>query len=224
MAAMASSCVARVVAAAAAARPTQQRQQRGVVAVVGGRVKGLGGASALGGMRSGRSGCAAAAALSRSEGVAMAAGKDEGVAVAVAVTAAAAAATGAAEENATGVADKPFDYALASTALMATFAIAFWAEPASAADLAAQMGDVSADGMPHELCSVAGSEIPFWANMVKYVRFSISIMVRVDTFHVILQRIFSAYCAVHCTVFCKTLLAAACTAHVTNLTPGSEQP
>ena len=69
-----------------------------------------------------------------------------------------------------------FDLTLASTALMATFAVAFFAatEPASAADVA---NSVEGTVPTHELWTLAGGEVPFWANMVKYARFSISIMV-----------------------------------------------
>lgn len=72
--------------------------------------------------------------------------------------------------------EKPLDLRLASIALMTTFALAYFAapDPAAAADLA-QYGD-HADGT-QQLWSVAGGEVPFWANMVKYARFSISIMV-----------------------------------------------
>jgi len=82
-------------------------------------------------------------------------------------------------DEAAGESNLPFDYALAGTALMATFAFAFFAaaEPSSAGELV-RLGGEGADGLgPHELWSVAGSEIPFWVNMVKYARFSISIMV-----------------------------------------------
>ena len=62
--------------------------------------------------------------------------------------------------------------AAAATALFAAFAFAFFAgvDPAIAADSL----DVDA---PREVFSLAGGEVPFWANMVKYARFSISIMV-----------------------------------------------
>ena len=62
--------------------------------------------------------------------------------------------------------------AVAATALFAAFAFAFFAgvDPAVAADSL----DVDA---PSEVFSLAGGEVPFWANMVKYARFSISIMV-----------------------------------------------
>jgi hypothetical protein len=57
-------------------------------------------------------------------------------------------------------------------ALFATFAVAFFAaDPAFAADADAH----AAAGAP--LFDLAGGEVPFWANMVKYARFSISIMV-----------------------------------------------
>lgn len=150
-------------------------------------MKGLGGgASDLGGMRmrkTNKSGCAAAAALSRSESVAMTGsvviGGEDAAASIIADDAAAATGTEDAMLNDDVVddEDRPLDLTLASTALMATFAFAFFAaaEPSSAADLA-QMGGDHAEGA-HELWSVAGSEVPFWANMVKYARFSISIMV-----------------------------------------------
>ena len=58
-------------------------------------------------------------------------------------------------------------------ALFATFAVAFFAaDPAFAADADAH---ARAAGAP--LFDLAGGEVPFWANMVKYARFSISIMV-----------------------------------------------
>ena len=58
-------------------------------------------------------------------------------------------------------------------ALFATFAVAFFAaDPAFAADADAH---ARAGGAP--LFDLAGGEVPFWANMVKYARFSISIMV-----------------------------------------------
>ena len=68
-------------------------------------------------------------------------------------------------------------------ALFAAFTVAFFAaDPASAADMAAD-GMNTVDGLNNvdvsstELFTLAGSEVPFWANMVKYARFSISIMV-----------------------------------------------
>ena len=57
-------------------------------------------------------------------------------------------------------------------ALFATFAVAFFAaDPAFAADATRTRGGGRA------LFDLAGGEVPFWANMVKYARFSISIMV-----------------------------------------------
>lgn len=127
-------------------------------------------------MRRRGSECAAAAAVrDRFENISMTEGDGKWGEGAVGPAAAGMAATGS--EVATSGEEKPLDLTLASTALMATFAFAFFAgaEPASAADLA-QMSGEHADGA-HELWSVAGGEVPFWANMVKYARFSISIMV-----------------------------------------------
>ena len=184
-----SSCAARGVVAAS--RPAQAAQRtsfaRGGNVVV---VKGLGcGTSGLTMRR--RRGSAGCAALNRSEGVAaaMKGGDDSNVdGESMTASAAAAAAAGLEEEDETtmmahhGEAEKPFDLTLASTALMATFAFAFFAEPSCAADLAQQMGgggDIDGANVAgaHELWSVAGGEVSFWANMVKYARFSISIMV-----------------------------------------------
>ena len=67
------------------------------------------------------------------------------------------------------------DREIAAAALFATFAFAFFAgaEPSVAADAGAALDhDATA-----QLWQVAGGEVPFWANMVKYARFSISIMV-----------------------------------------------
>ena len=63
--------------------------------------------------------------------------------------------------------------AVAATALFAAFAFAFFAgvDPAVATD------SLDAIDAPREVFSLAGGEVPFWANMVKYARFSISIMV-----------------------------------------------
>ena len=84
-------------------------------------------------------------------------------------------------------ADAPLDLETAAPALFAAFAFAFFcaAEPAAAASLAdgTSSGSVldggasSAEFGTQALWSVAGGEVPFWANMVKYARFSISIMV-----------------------------------------------
>ena len=83
--------------------------------------------------------------------------------------------------------DAPLDLETAAPALFAAFAFAFFcaAEPAAAASLAdgTSSGSVldggasSAEFGTQALWSVAGGEVPFWANMVKYARFSISIMV-----------------------------------------------
>ena len=67
------------------------------------------------------------------------------------------------------------DREIAAAALFATFAFAFFAgaEPSVAAEAGAALDhDATA-----QLWQVAGGEVPFWANMVKYARFSISIMV-----------------------------------------------
>ena len=49
---------------------------------------------------------------------------------------------------------------------------------AFAADAASGLADnVVVGGDGNELWTLAGGEVPFWANMVKYARFSISIMV-----------------------------------------------
>ena len=84
--------------------------------------------------------------------------------------------------------DAPLDLETAAPALFAAFAFAFFcaAEPAAAA--AASLADGTSSGSvldgassaefgTQALWSVAGGEVPFWANMVKYARFSISIMV-----------------------------------------------
>ena len=64
--------------------------------------------------------------------------------------------------------------AVAATALFATFAFAFFA----GADPAVAMDHSGMDlTQSHEVFQTAGGEVPFWANMVKYARFSISIMV-----------------------------------------------
>ena len=64
--------------------------------------------------------------------------------------------------------------AVAATALFATFAFAFFA----GADPAVAMDHSGMDlTQSHELFQTAGGDVPFWANMVKYARFSISIMV-----------------------------------------------
>jgi hypothetical protein len=74
-------------------------------------------------------------------------------------------------------------------ALFAAFTLAFFAaDPTLAAtmdgadglnnyDTLNNLDSITSSNSQHELFSVAGSEIPFWANMVKYARFSISIMV-----------------------------------------------
>jgi len=55
-------------------------------------------------------------------------------------------------------------------------------EPAAASTLSDNADGLSlgagaaAGAGPHELYQLAGDNIPFWANMVKYARFSISIM------------------------------------------------
>eukprot|EP00227_Mantoniella_beaufortii_P015517 CAMPEP_0197576706 /NCGR_PEP_ID=MMETSP1326-20131121/1626_1 /TAXON_ID=1155430 /ORGANISM="Genus nov. species nov., Strain RCC2288" /LENGTH=239 /DNA_ID=CAMNT_0043139667 /DNA_START=73 /DNA_END=792 /DNA_ORIENTATION=+ len=187
MAALMTSCAARP-CTLAAARPTQQRVSaaRVVGGAGGGAVpNGLGASSVLGlglGLNTRRRGGAGCAALSRSEEV-------------VSMSAAAAAGGGAAaEERAWDVATSvegaaeedehsSLDLSLAKTALLAAGAFAFLAVTAAEPATAAQLSDHAdaALGMsaaaPHELWSVAGSEVPFWANMVKYARFSISIMV-----------------------------------------------
>ena len=64
--------------------------------------------------------------------------------------------------------------AVAATALFATFAFAFFA----GADPAVAMDHSGMDlTQSHEVFQTAGGDVPFWANMVKYARFSISIMV-----------------------------------------------
>ena len=84
----------------------------------------------------------------------------------------AAPATRAGEEEEELDATETDSTAVAATALFAAFAFAFFAgvDPAIAGDSL----DVDA---PREVFSLAGGEVPFWANMVKYARFSISIMV-----------------------------------------------
>jgi len=64
-------------------------------------------------------------------------------------------------------------------ALFAAFAVAFFADPACAADAADTFSnlDVGSTADPSAVFDLAGGEVPFWANMVKYARFSISIMV-----------------------------------------------
>ena len=63
-------------------------------------------------------------------------------------------------------------------ALFATFAVAFFAaDPACAAEPEAAARALDAASGAPPLFDLAGGEVPFWANMVKYARFSISIMV-----------------------------------------------
>jgi len=70
------------------------------------------------------------------------------------------------------------DVDVTCAALFATFAVAFFAaDPAFAAEPETTMSSLDlASGAP-PLFDLAGGEVPFWANMVKYARFSISIMV-----------------------------------------------
>jgi hypothetical protein len=75
------------------------------------------------------------------------------------------------------------DRTLALTALAACVIASGCADGADAiAAMAGTMADgadnaAAATTTPNELFALAGGEVPFWANMVKYARFSISIMV-----------------------------------------------
>ena len=81
------------------------------------------------------------------------------------------------EEASRSVSHTMSDVDVTCAALFATFAVAFFAaDPAFAAEPETMRALDAASGTP-PLFDLAGGEVPFWANMVKYARFSISIMV-----------------------------------------------